>query len=800
MRLIITIAICWCGLNLYGQINITGTLLDSDGNGLAYANIVSYRTQDSVLQKVFTTDESGQFNIELQEGSYWLDFSYVGFEVRRETINDSKNMGEVILTALAQSLDEVTVNATRPLLQRSNEKLIVNVENSILSTGNNTLEILQKSPGIIVDQDGDISLNGRNNVRIFLDGKDTRLGGDQLASLLEGMPASGIERIEIITNPSAKYEAQGNAGIIDIITKRGKLFGTNGSFSLTSGRGQYFRWDNNINFNHKTEKFNLYGQYSFAKRNQYMEIIIDRQFLDQGEVSSRVDMNTLFRLPIETHSPRLGIDYNLGEKSKIGVLLSGFLNRTGQESFAVIDAKDGAGDFLLAQITDADAKTNWTQYTSNLYFQHAFDNQSKLDVNVDWAKYNNSSEEAFLSTFFDNENVQLFKNSLLGNVQGDFQLLGLSGDYSKQLNEQQKIELGVKSTLVKTNNDVAYLDAMNGDTTLNLGLSNHFIYRENINATYFNYSIQKGKWNGSTGLRVENTQIEGEQITTDEVFDNDYTNFFPSFSSNYTFNPNNILGASISRRLDRPSYQDLNPFRFFVNTYTFRVGNPLLTPQYTWSYELNYTLKQRYFFSVNYALTIDNLDRAIFESGNEEVVVVAPINVDQVNSLAINASAPINFNKRWTSQWNASLSFNDYNGVIGGFDFERLNTILVLKTNHNINLGKGYTMQFGGFYLPAHWASVTKINDISQISLGFQKRILENRGSLRLNANDIFYQGFPSGRTLFGTIDDRFISKRDSRYVSFTFSLNFGKQSVRAAPPRRSAVQEEMRRARQSGG
>ncbi|PHN03628.1 TonB-dependent receptor domain-containing protein [Flavilitoribacter nigricans] len=783
---------------LLAQLSVKGAVQDETGNGLPFVNILAYTAADSSFVKGFLTDEAGRFDVALPDGTYRLTISCLGMQEHELTVSQSMEIEPVQLQPVAAELEKVTVTASKPMVQRLQDRLVVNVEGSILSSGNNTLEILQKSPGVIVDQDGGISLNGRTGVRVYIDGKDTRLGGDQLAAILEGMPANAIERIDIITNPSAKYEAQGNAGIIDVITKKGKLFGTNGQINLSPGYGRYFRWDNNVSFNHRTEKMNLYGQYAFAKRNQYMEIIIDRIFLENGQPEAVIDMQTLFRLPIETHSPRLGLDYTLGEKTTLGVLVSGFANITGQDADNEILTRDGEGSFVQAQNTDMYTRTNWFQYTGNVNLRHEFANSSSLDVDVDYARYDNNSDERFASEFFNENGTSTLENALLGDVLGTLNLAGLSIDYSLPLSKQYTLETGWKNTLVKTDNDLTYYDEYDGNTTLNTGLSNRFIYREAIYAAYTNLNMSFGKWNGALGLRAEQTFIQGDQKTSEESFDNDYFNLFPSLSFNYVFNPKHTLGFNVSRRLNRPGYNDLNPFRFFVNNYTFRVGNPFLTPEFTWSAEVNYTHKQRYYFALNVGHTQSHLTRAIFQEENEDYVVVKPLNVRTLNSLGFTASLPVNIAPWWNSQWNINGSLNDFDGEIGGFRFNQLNPVVVFNTNHVLQLGKGYQLQLSGFYLPSHYGSISKIEDISQITLGLQKRILQNRGWLRLNFNDIFYNGYPAGRTVHGNIDDKFISKRDTRYVTFSFSYSFGKQTVKSQSRRRTGIENELDRARQS--
>lgn len=787
------------GLFLDAQVKLKGLLQNEEGIPLAFANIV-VNDPDSNFVNGFIAEEDGSFDLSLKTGKYLVVFSYIGLQDQSFDIDQSYEFGKIILEKSATELQDVTVTASRPAVQRMQDRLIVNVENSVLSSGNNTLEVLQRSPGIIVDQDGNISMGGRTGVRVYIDGKDTRLGGDQLASILEGMPASSIEKIEIITNPSAKYEAQGNAGIIDIITKKGKLFGYNGSLSLSPGMGRHLRWENNLNFNYRREKLNLYGQYSFAKRNQYMEILIERAFLKDGIPQSDIDMATLFRLPIETHSPRIGLDYFVSDQTTIGVLLTSFANLTGQDADNVIATRNNMGQLIGGQETAMNTSTNWYQYTGNLNIKHNFSGNSNLDIDFDYARYDNNSDQFFDSEFTDQTGSILLQNALIGRVDGYLDLKGLTIDFSQKIGDGNAFEAGWKNTIVGTDNDLVYLDEEEGVRTLNTNLSNRFIYDEKIYAAYANFRFTSGKLNGNLGIRAEQTNIKGQQVTTDENFDNDYLNLFPSFSVNYEINKDYTVGLSGSRRLDRPGYNDLNPFRFFVNNYTYRVGNPTLTPQFTWGAEANLTLKQRYYFAFSYGLIRDNLTRAILQDGDREEVIVTPLNIDDLKSFGFTASFPINFSGKWTSQWNINASINDFKGVVGGFNFERVNRILVINTNHNFELGRGFRLQVGGFYLPAHYASISRINDISNVTLGLQKSILNNKGSLRFNVNDVFYQGYPTGRTTYGNLDDIFISKRDSRYATLTFNFRFGKQTVKSQRRRQSGIQDEMDRARQENG
>jgi hypothetical protein len=780
------------------QSSIKGAVVDEFQNPMAYVNITVHKSNDSTLIKGLITDEDGKFEALLNVESLLLKVSYIGYEKKIIPFEGSKDFGTIVLNPLAENLEGVTIVAQKPFIQRQEDKLIVNVEGSVVSTGNSVMEILEKSPGIVVDQDDNISLSGRNGVRIYLDGKDTRLQGQDLANLLRTLPSSNIEKVEIITNPSAKYETQGNAGIINIVTKKGKLYGTNGSVTISPGHGQYFRWENSLSFNHRTENFNIFGQYSFAKRSQWMKIDIDRAFLDdQGNTDTSYKLRNLFELPIENHSPRIGVDFDASENTSFGILLSGIFNANGSEATNDIRQFNPDGNLLSLQNTLTDVKTNWNQLTGNFNFNHKFKNKSLIDFDFDIARYDNASDEVYDTSFRDAAGQPTSENTLTGDVVGYLDLIGLSFDFELPFENGNKFEAGWKNTWVKTDNDLTYFDIVNGLTSPNEQLTNRFVYNEDIYGAYTTYSINKEKWNVKLGLRGEYTFIQGDQVTTGEVFDSEYFRLFPSLSYNYTLNENNTFGMSLSRRIDRPSYSQLNPFRFFVDTNTFRVGNPLLQPQFTWSAELTYLFKNKYYVAISYGHTTDNLNFGILQDGDNQAVLVQPINIDLMQSYSITASAPVKLANWFQSNINLNASYNQFDGLINGNQLDQSTPVISLSSNHSFSLGNDYQLQLSTFHLFEHYVSITRIDLISAVNIGAQKTFWNGNGTIRLNFNDIFFNQYPVGTTQFGGLNDKFYSYRDSRYATLSFTWRFGKQSVKPAKRRSTGVQEELNRARQ---
>ncbi|KAB7531532.1 TonB-dependent receptor [Flagellimonas olearia] len=782
----------------FAQTSFKGKIVDSNNAAIAFANVVAMNKSDSTLLKGAITDMDGLFNIDIrQPQNSYLSISYVGFQTKTVTDLSNTNLGNITLEDQTQALEEVAVVGQKPFIQKEQDKLVLNIENSIVNTGNSTMELLEKAPGVIIDQDDVISLSGRTGVRIYMDGKDTRLQGEQLANLLRSLPSSNIEKIEIITNPSVRYEAQGNAGIINIVTKKGKLYGTNGSLTLSPGYGRYFRWNSAMDFNHRTEKLNLYGQYSYTDRNQYQEIVIDRIFLDGDQPQGYYDLQNDFELPLKTHTGRLGLDYTVSEKTTLGVLFTGLNNNTKNISTSNVLGYNTDWNLISEENTATDIASEWNQFTANLNARHNFGNKSVLNFNFDHARYSNWSDQKFVSNFDFFESNTTAQDVLLGDVDGFLNLTGITVDYELPFKNGDRFEAGWKNTWVKSDNDLAYVNENNGVTTPNTNLSNHFIYDEDIYAGYVSYNINREKWNAQVGLRAENTSVIGNQVTTNTVNTMDYLNLFPTASYNYTFNEKHTLGVSAGRRIDRPGYGQLNPFRTFVNTNTYREGNPYLQPQFTWVSEVNYTFKQRYYFAFNVGITEDHLTMAIIRDGDQEVVIVRPINIDRLKSYSFVASLPIQFSNWWQSNWNLNASINDFDGEINGFNFDRSNPVVSLNTNHSFGLGNGYRLQAGAFYLFPHYGSITRAETISSYSVGLQKNLFKDAMTLRFNINDIFWNQYPTGRTAFGNLDDSFTSYRDTRYATLSISWRFGKQSVQPVRRRQSEIQQEMDRARQ---
>jgi len=797
MRFLFTILFVIYILRLGSQTSVNGRVVDADYRGIEFVNIVSYDLADTtVIMGATVSDSLGAFSLDVNPNmESILRFSFIGFEDRDIRVpGNGLELGDIVMEQSAVEMESVEVTARRPLIRRESDKLILNVEYNVLAQGNDVMELLAKAPGVVIDFNDNIMLGGKNGVRIQIDGRDTRLSGADLGGLLRSMSASNIEELEIITNPSARYEASGNAGIINIVTKQSRLYGTNGNFELSPGYGRHFRWQNAMMLNHRNAKTNIYANYSYSNRDQYMEIIQDRTYINNGVEDSRLEIQNDFRMPIRSHNLRLGLDYDFSKDVQLTLSWTANRRKDGSDTENEILNFNRELNFSGSQETTSMVRSDWTQDMLSAYLKTSIGSKTKLNLSLDAAHYTNGSRETYISDFLDARNEISYTDLLSGEVNGFLKLGGLALDLKRTISDDIQIETGLKSTIVRTDNDLYYTNTVDGVTEVNTDLSNRFIYDENINAAYFSMVMSGKKWNTNIGLRLEDSNIEGNQLTTDSMFAIDYINLFPSASFNYNLNAENSVGISISRRIDRPGYNQLNPFRFFVNTNTFRSGNPFLQPQFTWSTELSYTFKQRYYMAFNVSHTLDNLNHGIIRDGDKELVLITPLNIEKQTSYSLILSLPVSFTTRWTSHWNLQASLLDFDGLVNSSIFNRSTLISMLNTNHNIELGKGYRFQFGGFIMPPHYISITKVKTIASLNAGIQKSVLNGKGRVRINVNDIFYTYYPQGRTEFGGIDDAWISYRDNQVISMSFSMDFGKVTVRPPKRNRSAVQSELNR------
>ncbi|MBB1283965.1 TonB-dependent receptor [Flavisolibacter sp. BT320] len=799
------------GLAAFAQTGgkISGTINDESGKALPAATVSLLKAKDSSLVKVAITDKAGHFDfINMKEGRYLLSVTSVGFAKRFGVPFDLTTQDMAVptfsLASSAKAMNNVVVVAQKPFIESKIDRTIVNVEASPSSAGASALEILEKSPGISVNTDGIISLRGKSGVIVMLDGKLTYLSAADLATLLKNMPATQLDQIEIMTNPSSKYDASGNAGVINIKTKKGRNNGFNGSLTLGATTSiyrykgtTYFlpKSQNSFNFNLKQGKVNLFGNYNpnyFQGRNT---MIFDRNFSENGVITGSSDQETKFQFSSTNHSLKLGLDYAANKKNTFGVVLSGLVAHGKPSPTTRSTLRDAVGNVTSVMVSNTKNDNWFRNFSGNLNWKHTFDSAGKeLTADFDYVRYANDANSLLATDFYNNAGVKMGDLLLQGDIPANIHIYSFKTDLTIPY-KNGRLEAGLKSSFVSNDNLVDYKRQLTDKTWMIDNRSNHFIYDENINAAYVNANKQLGKWSLQGGLRMENTNAKGQQVTNDSTFTRNFTNLFPSAFVSYGINKNNSLTLSYSRRINRPSYRDLNPFTFFLDSLTYQVGNPYLLPQFTHNLELSYAFKSRYILGLNYNHTNDVISQIMRQDNAKQITFLTSENVAKFRNIGVSITIPAAITKWWNTNFFTNIYNNRYEGIYNNEPIDIAYTSFSANLSNTFTIKPGFTTEISGFYRHKAVDQLTVVEPLYQMSLAASKQIMKGKGSLRLNIRDPFaWQRF-QGKNQYGDIDMRFRNFPDVRQVTATFTLRFGKSTPQNQPRRRnSSSQEEQSR------
>ncbi|MEJ7610700.1 MAG: outer membrane beta-barrel family protein [Ferruginibacter sp.] len=802
--------------------SINGNIRNAENNPLPSATIQLLGPAKRML-KGAVSDKAGNFSFEnIPEGKYSLQFSAVGFENKTEMveITAAKTTVEhpsVQLSVQPKSLGGVTVVSTRPLFEQKVDRMVVNVDASPSNAGATALEVLEKSPGVTVDNDGNISLKGKQGVIVMMDGKPTYLSPADLANVLRNLPAAALDRIEIMTNPSAKYDAAGNSGIIDIRTKKSKAKGSNGS--ITAGNtSSLYRLNGkeeilqkptvSVNYNYKKNKINFFGNlvYNYGAGRRELDIL-SRLYREGKQIDSLNYVVSHFRGRNNNYTLKTGIDYSPDKKNTFGIVLNGFLfeGRPSGKTFTSYTNLAGQTFSLLNSTTSN--KVSFKNGSVNLNYRHVYDSTGKeISLDLDYANYKNRNRQMLSSGFFDGSGNQTSDSMYLrGYLPSFINIYSVKSDFIKPFQSGLKIEAGIKSSYVKSDNLVDY-ERLSRFGWVPDSRNNHFVYEENINAAYLNANKKVGKWDVQTGLRAENTITKGVLASGNSTVKRNYVSLFPSAFLSYPMNKKNTLTVSASRRLQRPNYQDLNPFTFFLDSLSYRKGNPYLTPQFSYNYELTHNYAGKLITTLNYTKTTDLISRIIVQEKGARGEIIGFLTTDNIakaTNIGLAVTAPVKF-KKW---WNANFYVNVYNNHYAGtyistetgkseaVPLDLKFTSFTFNIANNFTLGKGWSAELSGFYRYKTIEQLSLTFPLGQINMGLAKNnLLKGRGTLRLNARDPFNFQKIHNITRYGTIDIDVHNRFDNRQYGVNFTYRFGKQQQGQSRRKVSATEDEQRR------
>ncbi len=764
---------------------VQGKIIDKNMRAVKAVSVSLLNTKDSSIVQTVITDDSGIFLIENKSGgNFLISTSALGHQKTYSSkfiIIENKifSLKDLIILPIDKTLENVSVVAKKPFIERKLDKTVINVEASITSAGSTAMEVLEKSPGVSVDKDGKISLKGKQGVIILIDGKQTYMGEQDLANYLQAMPAANLDQIELMPNPSAKYDASGNSGVINIKTKRNKQKGFNGSVKNTLAVGKYLRTFNTINLNYKNGKFNIFSTFGVNQRKSFQQLDINRKYYDANKnLNAIFDQTATFIRSNNNNNAKIGLDFYATKKTTLGILFNGSISPSAQDGKNISYLKNAnavTNSILSSNSTD---KEKWKNMGFNFNLRHVFDSTGKeLTVDVDALQYKSLHDQYFQSENYTALWVKQSSEELTSTLPAIIKVYSVKVDYVHPFKSGLKMETGIKTSFVNTDNVADYFNVIGGAHVVDNDKTNQFKYKENINAAYVNFSKEFKKWSLQTGLRLENTNYKGNQfgnpVKPDSTFNKSYTGLFPTMFAGYKLNDKNQFGFSFGRRISRPDYESLNPFIFFIDKYTYESGNPFLKPMYANVFELSHTYNKFLTSNFNYTHSKDMFNEYFEQSGY--ATIVKQNNYGSIDDISFSLNAELKPAKWWTMMPYAEFNYNKVNSQLYGFELKTSGTGFSSNINNQFSLKNGWSAELSGFYRSKIKRGQFEIASMNQISTGVSKQILNNKGSLKLNVGDIFNSGRQKGVVNIQNTVAAFAQRRDSRNIGITFNYRFGK-------------------------
>ena len=770
-----------------GSGSVTGSLLDEQGKPMMYATASLLNAQDSSIVKGAITNEQGVYTFDhIKKGRYIIKASTIGYEKAvSQPLDVADNTSKVTVPELkmhpnAHSLNTVSITAAKPLIEHKADRLVMNVENSVLAAGNSAMDILERAPGVSVDKDDNISLKGKQGVTVMINDKLTYLTSAQLATLLRSTDGNTIQSIEVITNPSAKYDAAGNSGIINIKLKKNKQTGTNGSITLGAGYGATWKDNETLSLNHKEGNLNIFGTFSHNDGGREQNIQLKRIVTDTTGNKTYFNQYSPLRQREHNNSYRFGADYDLSPKNTIGFVLNGYFNTENDlnDNRTYIGRNFTSADSSLRTVSNN--RQTYNNFAVNLNDTYKLDTAGQqLSADLDYSKFRNDARAIYNTDYFLPDGSIQHLPSFLGNhTPSTITIRTAKVDYAKPLSKSLKFESGLKFSDVKSDNDLMEAFDQN-DPYLS---TNHFVYDEKIDAGYVNFNQSFKNTSVQIGLRAEYTSSKavGDSSNVTQTINRNYLNFFPSVFVNHTLNEKNEIGISYSRRIDRPQYDNLNPFVFNLDPYTYVKGNPYLRPQYTNNFELNYTYNKQIILTLGYSKTTDVIAEVPGTDPATKVSFITNDNLQTQNSYNINIYAPYTITKWWEGNINATgfyLGFKS-NGLEGG-NLDRGQTAFQIRTTQTFSPIPGYKAELTANYQSALTYSLYYVKPQYSADAGISHSFANKKASIKLSMSDIFNMLKNDVTSNYQSTDMDIHQKRETRITRLTFTYNFGSNKIK---------------------
>jgi len=776
--------------------SITGKVVDDNMLPIPLVTVSLYDlSQKMILSTV--TDSTGHFTARYErQGKYLIKIRHIGHQDYQTPFFELSNMdlGTVKLSKLENALEEVEVQGKAKILEVSGGTITYNIANTIGGQDVSVLEALKRAPGVYVENESNITLNGKGGVQILLDGRQTFLSGAELTDLLKSMSSNNLKSIEIINNPTAKFDAAGSAGIINIKTKKNQIIGLNGNISTAVAYGVSPKQLQNIALNYRVDKINVFGNYSHTLGNYNYDYGTNRQQNGKSYDSHTVDVDKRQKM-----STQLGVDYYLNNKNTIGFLANGNFIFGG----GITDTRTDISTLPTSTIEESLSAVNdyygqrTARYNFNLNYKYEDTTGRSLNVDMDYGRFDKWNKNLQSNIYRDGQEA-ILEESLYRTLNGiNIDLNGIKVDYLMNL-WNGKFASGVKYSFVRSINDSRFYHVLTDADSLDNRRSNDFQFDEYISSAYVDYKRSLGKWSFQGGLRIEHSNSKGTLFFKEKSADREdnikrnFTDLFPFLAITLQPNEGNNVSLSYAKRIERPAYQDLNPFVYMLDELSFWQGNPFLKPSYTQRFTLLYALKNSTVVSLNFAYT-DQLNAKVTDTLETEKIVMISRNLGTQKHWSLSLTQTLAPTPWWDVTFNGLLYY-----IQNDVTFDQYRNFDLQQLAGRVNLVQSFQLPYK---MKAEVAATYNSNrlsgantlskGISQVDIGLQKTLLKDKATLRLAVSDI-YKG---SRSRYTQSFPGFVSTSygyyESRQVRLSFSYRFSSGTAKDQRIRKSALESE---------